>query len=278
MKHMTQPLSRCLWTLAMTTLLAVSSPVRAEDSEQPAAPDDAAARGLAIAEEADRRHSGFGDSRARLVMQLGTAGGDVVEREMRQRVLEVESDGDKTLMSFDRPRDLKNTALLTHTHKVGPDDQWLYLPALKRVKRISSSDQSGAFMGSEFAYEDLGSQEVEKYRYEYLGEEICEDNTCFVVARYPLDDKSGYTRQVMRVDQSEYLTRRIDYYDRKDELLKSMAMRDYVHYEGRYWRPTIMYMYNHQTGKSTTLRFDDYRFQVGESDNDFMPDALTRNP
>ena len=62
---------------------------------------------------------------------------------------------------FDEPRDVKGTAFLIHAHKQEADDQWLYLPALKRVKRISSSNRSGSFMGSEFSYEDLGAQELE---------------------------------------------------------------------------------------------------------------------
>ena len=72
---------------------------------------------------------------------------------------------------FDEPRDVKGTALLIHAHRESADDQWLYLPALKRVKRISSSNQSGSFMGSEFAYEDMSSPEVEKFTYMYLRDE-----------------------------------------------------------------------------------------------------------
>ena len=65
---------------------------------------------------------------------------------------------------------------MTFTHKTGPDDQWLYLPALKRVKRISSDNRSGAFVGSEFAYEDLSSQEIEKYTYKWIEEMIVDKN------------------------------------------------------------------------------------------------------
>ena len=80
------------------------------------------------------------------------------------------------------PKDVKGTATLTFTHKVGPDDQWLYLPALKRVKRITSENRSGSFVGSEFAYEDLGSQELEKYsKRKYIKEEPCPEKMIYNV-------------------------------------------------------------------------------------------------
>ena len=113
-------------------------------------------------------------------MILRTKRGQESRREVRLKVIEVEDDGDRTIFVFDRPRDVKGTAFLVHAHKDEPDDQWLYLPALKRVKRISSSKQSGSFMGSEFAYEDMGTSEVEKYAHRYLRDEPCGELTCSV--------------------------------------------------------------------------------------------------
>lgn len=158
-------------------------------------------KGLATAVEADRRDSGFGNTTVDLTMLIASSPDNITSREMRQMVLEVADDGDKSIMVFDRPRDLKGTAILTFTHKTEPDEQWLYLPALKRVKRISSTDKSGPFMGSEFAYEDLSSQEVEKYSYKFLRDEAINGEQCFVVERIPNDKSSGYTRQVIWVDQ-----------------------------------------------------------------------------
>ena len=109
-------------------------------------------KGLAIAQEADRRDTGFDDFTANLLMVLRNRHGQESVRKIRIRTLEVEGDGDKGLSLFDNPRDVKGTAFLTFSHKVGDDDQWLYLPALKRVKRISARNKSGSFMGSEFAY------------------------------------------------------------------------------------------------------------------------------
>ena len=233
-------------------------------------------KGLAIAVEADRRDSGFGDATVDLTMLIASSPDSITSREMRQMVLEVTGDGDKSIMVFDRPRDLKGTAILTFTHKSDPDEQWLYLPALKRVKRISSADKSGPFMGSEFAYEDLSSQEVEKYSYKFLREESINGEQCFVVERTPNDKNSGYARQVTWVDQSEYRLQRVDYYDRKNTLLKSMVAVAYQQYLDRYWRPAELIMTNHQTGKSTTLKFRNYQFRNGLQEADFSPSAISR--
>ncbi|MFC6668975.1 outer membrane lipoprotein-sorting protein [Marinobacterium aestuariivivens] len=263
----------CRALFAVIGMAILSGPALSQESASPAS---AAERGLAIAREADRRDSGFGDTTVDLAMLLNLSGNEQVRREMRQLTLEVEGDGDKSIMVFDRPRDLNGTAILTFTHKAGSDDQWLYLPALKRVKRISAADKSGPFMGSEFAYEDLSSQEVEKYTYTYLRDESLDGEPCFVVERVPVDPKSGYTRQVTWLDKSEYRLRRVDYYDRKGELLKTMTLSGYTQYLDQYWRPGKMIMDNHQNGKSTTLIFEDYRFRTGLTDSDFDRSALSR--
>ncbi len=234
-------------------------------------------KGLAIVQEADRRDAGFGDTSSKLTMVMEISSTEKIQREMRQLTLEVEGDGDKMIMVFDRPRDLKGTAILTFTHKTGNDDQWLYLPALKRVKRISAADKSGPFMGSEFAYEDLSSAEVEKYTYRYLRDEECADDLCFVVERFPVDKKSGYTRQVTWIDQSEYRLRRVDYYDRKGDLLKTMELAGYQQYLDKFWRADQLIMTNKQTAKRTTLNFSDYQFRTGLKDKDFSREALSRS-
>ena len=235
-------------------------------------------KGLRIAEEADRRDTGFGDWRAELKMILKNRQGETSERELRMEGLEVPdpNDGDKTMVVFDEPRDVKGTALLTYTHIRQPDDQWLYLPALKRVKRISSSNKSGPFMGSEFAYEDFTSQEVKKYKYKWLRDEPCGALTCFVVERYPQYENSGYTRQIVWMDQDEYRVQNVEYYDRKDQLLKILTLSDYRQYLDKYWRAHNLDMVNQQTGKSTQLTWSDYQFRVGLSDDEFTKTRLKR--
>lgn len=237
---------------------------------------DSAEKGLAIAKEADKRDTGFGDFTANMVMELRNKQGDVSTRTIRLKTLEVLNDGDKSMSIFDTPADVKGTAFLTFSHAIKPDEQWLYLPALKRVKRINSKNKSGPFMGSEFAYEDLASQEVEKYTYKYLRDEVLDGVDCFVIERFPAYKHSGYTRQVAWVNKEKYVAEKIEFFDRKNSLLKTLINKDYKQYLGQYWRANEMQMDNHQTGKSTTLKWENYKFKTGLSDSDFNRNTLKR--
>lgn len=233
-------------------------------------------KGLAIAIEADKRDKGFGDVTVNLEMVLKNRQGDESHRKIRVATLEVANDGDKGLTVFDEPADVKGTALLTFTHKTADDDQWLYLPALTRVKRISSANKSGSFMGSEFAYEDIGSQEVEKYKYKYIRDDVCDGKPCFVIERYPVSPHSGYTREVAWIDHEHYRGWKVEYYDRKQVLLKTLTWTGYKQYLNKYWRADEMFMQNHQTGKSTLLKWTNYKFRVGLKDADFNEASLKR--
>jgi outer membrane lipoprotein-sorting protein len=231
-------------------------------------------KGLEIAKEADRRDEGFGDSRSNMVMVLRNKRGQESKRELEIRMLEVKGDGDKSVTVFHTPRDVRGTALLTFSHGVEPDDQWLYLPALRRVKRIASNNKSGPFMGSEFAYEDLSSQEVEKYTYKYLKDDKVDGVDCFLVEQYPVSKDSGYTRLQAWLDKDEYRVRKIDFYDRKGALLKTLTPSEYNKYLGKYWRAHKMNMVNHQTGKSTELSWSEFKFKTGLKDDDFTRTRL----
>ncbi|MCY7297175.1 outer membrane lipoprotein-sorting protein [Alteromonas sp. a30] len=234
-------------------------------------------RGMEIAVEMDKRDTGWTDRTVDMEMILRNAAGKENVRKMRNFQLEVTGDGDKSLTIFDEPHDVKKTAFLSFTHSKVPDDQWLYLPALKRVKRVSSANKSGPFMGSEFAYEDISSQEVDKYTYKYLRDEPCGENSeCFVVEYYPEYENSGYTRQVQWIDKEIYQARKIEYYDRKDDLLKVLTLTGYQQYLDQYWRADRMDMENKQTGKSTTMLWNNNEFKTGLSENDFNKNALKR--
>ncbi len=235
--------------------------------------------GRAVMVEADQRDFGFGDMEVELEMVLHNAHGEKSERHMRNLTFEMTdpSVGDKTMIVFDRPRDVKGTAFLTYSKILDPDDQWLYLPSLKRVKRISSKNKSGPFVGSEFAYEDISSQEVDKYSYKYIKNEPCpgmDKLECFVVERYPNYEYSGYTKQVAWIDTDEFRLIKVDFYDRKNDLLKTLTYNDYKQYLDRYWRAGNFHMVNHQNGKSTDLYWKNYRFRVDLKEDDFSKEKL----
>ncbi len=240
----------------------------------PAVAESPAEKGLAIAKEADRRDQGWKDTVAELTMLLRNKQGNESHREIRIRGLEIPEDGDRSLVIFDSPRDVKGTALLTFSHKVGTDDQWLYLPAVKRVKRIASRNKSGPFVGSEFSYEDMTPQEVEKFTYKYIHDETFDGWNCFVVERFPVDKYSGYTKQVIWVDKREYRVLRIEYFDRKDSHLKTLMNTEWKQFLDKHWRPHKSFMQNHQSGKSTLLTYRNYKFKTGLSDSDFNKNRL----
>ena len=259
----------CMALLIVTylSIQAFLSPVHSKTPEE---------IGLEIAHQTDLQDEGFGNFTAQQAMVLRNKHGQESKRQLRVNVLEVADDGNKSLFVFDNPRDIKGTALLIHAHKEGPDHQWLYLPALKRVKRISSSNRSGSFMGSEFSYEDMTDQEVEKFTYRYLRDEPCSDMTCTVIEHFPVDEDSGYRRQVVWQDKDELRVWKVKYFDRKDAHTKTLTLENYKQYLDRYWRAGLMTMVNHVTGKSTVMTWTDYQFQTDLDEHDFTKAGLRR--
>ncbi|MGX5201034.1 outer membrane lipoprotein-sorting protein [Aliikangiella sp. IMCC44632] len=240
------------------------------------AEEDPAQKGRAISLQAKQRDLGWQDSQAEMEMVLKNQHGETSVRKMSIKSLEQQNDGDKSLTIFDSPNDVKGTAFLSFSHPNTDDEQWLYLPALKRVKRISSRNKSGSFMGSEFSFEDLTSFEVEKYDYKFLRTETLNGLNTWVIEQYPKDKYSGYSKRVVWIDQQEYRTLRTDFYDRKNSLLKTLTFSDYNLYNDKHWRASKLSMVNHQSGKSTLLTWKDYQFKQGLDEADFNKNALKR--
>jgi hypothetical protein len=257
-----------LWLLLGATL-ALSNGTSA------ATPDG---KGFEIAARSDRTDIGFGGSDVELKMVLRNAAGQEATRSLRIATLEKpdETVGDKSMVLFDTPRDIEGTALLSHAKILDPDDQWLYLPALKRVKRISSSNKSGPFVGSEFAFEDFTSIELNKFDYSFIGVEACGDLQCDVVERLPRYENSGYTKQIAWVDQADFQLRKVEFYDRRGDLLKVLELADYRKYDNGIWRAHLLSMSNVQTKKQTDLIYDAYAFDGELKDSDFVKGRLSR--
>ena len=257
-------------TLLFTALLMLVS-LSAANAQSPEE------RGKEIMEKYIAEDAGFGSSQVNLKMILRNKQGQESERLMSNKTYELTEDGDKSMIVFNSPKDVKGTATLTFTHKVGSDDQWLYLPAIKRVKRISSSNKSGPFMGSEFAYEDLSSDEVEKYTYKFLEESTFNGENVLLVEQYPVDVKSGYKKRIAYYNPDKnYRLEKIEFFDRKGSLLKTLTYSGYKKYLEKHWRADKFLMVNHQSGKETELFFENYAFQTGLEETDFNQNALIR--
>ena len=234
-------------------------------------------KGLEIAQQAHDLDEGFNAYEVELTMILKNANGQESTRAMNSQTLEVANDGDKSMISFMEPKDIKGTAMLTYSHRTESDDKWLFLPSIKRVKRISSNNKSGPFMGSEFAYEDLGSQEVEKYTYEFIKEEQNGTDNIALVDRFPNDTKSGYSKNRVYYNLNQnYRIDKIEFFDRKGSLLKTLNYLDYQLYKDKHWRANVLEVINHQSKKETKLIFKDYNFDVDLSESDFTQNSLKR--
>jgi len=219
--------------------------------------------------------SGYGDAVSTMQMILVNANGQERIRDMKMKVLERDG-GDKSLMEFLSPSDVKGTKFLSYEHADKDDDQWLYLPALKRVKRIASRNKSGAFMGSEFSYEDLTAFNIDKYDYDGDAEVVTvEGKKMYRTVRVPNTKNSGYTKQVALVDARTFLTMKVDYFDRKREHLKTAVFSDYRQIDG-VWRIGKIVMSNYQNDKKTTLIWKNETIKNGLKERDFHKRVLKR--
>lgn len=253
-----------LWLGTVVFFLGVQT-IAAETPEE---------KGLEIAEKAEAMDAGFGDYVVEGFMTLKSRGGREANRKFQLSALEVKDDGDKRLIVLSQPRDVKGTVSLTHTRGLEPDDQWLYLPAVRRTKRLSARDKTGSFVGSEFAFEDLSSYELKKYTYKYLKDDVVDGRDCYVREDIPAYQFSGYTRIINWIDKENYRSRKIIYYNLQEKPSKQLHFYDFKQYKGKYWRPDRAVMTNLKNGNSTTIEWKNYRFGNGLADHHFAPTRL----
>ena len=185
-----------------------------------------------IAEMADKTQRGFVDESVETTMYLINARKDTVVRNLKNLTIERPKSEDYSIIQFLNPPDVRGTCLLTYQNPAGDDKQWLYLPELRRVKKISSKNKSGAFMGSEFAYEDISGNTLDKFDYTLLSEEKYDGKDCYILERKPNYKNSGYTSIKTWYDKATHLMIRSEYTDRKKSLLKVLTLGDFKQYNG----------------------------------------------
>lgn len=245
--------------LGFVILLAVAS-------TQNTLADELATKGFEIAKEVELRDSKFVDLEVDMEMILRSRLGRESSRELSIRQIEIEGDGDRSLLVIKSPKALRGTAVLSHAHPLTDDDQWIYLPAVSRVKKIASNNKSGPFLGSDFAYEDLVHQELDKFTYTFVEEDTVGLTSYWIVERIPVDHYSGYSRQLTWYNQEEFRIEKIQYYDKHEKHLKTLTMTDFRIYENRFWKAHHMLMENVQSGNSTQMIWSNFGFK-----NNFLP-------
>ena len=261
--------------------------------------------GYDIMQEQERRNTGYHDEKSIARMFVIGSHGEKTEREFEFRKLEksgAEGDGfavpggAKSLIKFIKPADIQRTGLLSFQNKTRDDDQWLFLPAMGKTKRISGTGKSGSFVGSEFSYEDLIPLNIDKYAYQFLKIEPCplplapsldpdrgpfrggrgEGGGCFVVESRPKFSDSGYAKTISWIRTDHYQTVKVDFYDLKERLLKTAVFENHQLYNEKFWRPLKISMQNHQNNKQTELMTSQLGLNNGLKTSDFTQMALER--
>jgi outer membrane lipoprotein-sorting protein len=236
----------------------------------------AAEKGLAIAGELRARNAGYKDLGGDVEMVLKDSAGGESKRRFSIKVMEQPEPGvaQYSLVVFDNPADVKGTSLLSHAKLEGEDDQWLFMPAVGRVKRVAAQNKSASFVGSEFSYEDLTGNDARKYSWKLVGKKSCGGDECLELEGTPKDPASAYSRRVITLDTKELRIQTIDFYDRKGSKLKTLTYGDYKLLGSKFWRAHAWTMKNHQSGKSTTLTFTSMKVGNGFSASDFSTGKL----
>jgi uncharacterized protein len=179
------------------------------------------------------------------------------------------------MIRFVEPADVKGTGILTVEHTGGDDDVWIYLPALKKSRRIVSSEKSNSFMGTEFSYSDMLNPKVEDYQYQLLKTENVAGMDCYVVESDPANQKvlteTGYSKKISWIRKDNFVESKIDYYDKSGALLKTLTTNNIIEVDqaNHKWLALKREIINHQTKRKTSMEFNKIKVNTGVSDDFF---------
>ncbi len=221
----------------------------------------------------------------RLEMELIGKGGRTRTRATRS--FRLDRDGARrAVLFFETPKTVRGTAFLTYDYETADrtDDQWLYLPAVRRSRRISTSDRGRSFLGTDFSYEDLKKEtklDLADYRFAVLGEEQVDGHRCWLLEATPVDadtaDELGYGRMLMRVDAELWLPRLVEYWTPGGQRLKTARLDQIRRVQG-IWTPHLVEVQNHRSGHATRFRFSEVDYETEVPEDLFTERALRRGP
>lgn len=192
------------------------------------------------------------------------------------------ADEEKMSIFFEAPADVKGVGLqsLNYSEKLNKDDeQWMYLPGLRQIRRIATDDKRGSFMGSQFSYIDLDKLRVTDYSQKIVGQETVGERKCTVIERTPVSDsivsKSGYQRMLTWVDNERLIVLKQEYFDERNIKFKTLTITRVELVDG-IWTAMESNMTDHVNNRSSTLLFSNVRYNVGLDDNNFTQMALKK--
>lgn len=172
------------------------------------------------------------DQTSNLTMTLSNASGSQRVREIKQ-FTKVIGATEKSIMFFVSPADVKNTSFMSWSYDdEQADDQWIYLPAIKRTKRISSDSKSDYFMGSDFTYDDLGDRKLDDDKHILLREEKMNGKDCYVVESIAVDEEYMYSKTTTWIDKSNFIGVQKEFYDEDGDLLKILSIKEFQEISG----------------------------------------------
>lgn len=226
---------------------------------------------MQMADEAQKTESSATD----MNMTLIDADGDTSVR--RLQILMIEENGlSRTLTVFKAPASVENTRFLTIENRGRNDDQWIYLPTLRKMRRIAGGERSGSFMGSDFSYADMESRDIDEYHHTLLREESIEGTPCRVVESVPLSgtDSGGYSRTITYVDRERHVPLRVEYYDEKtDDLLKIMENSAFEKIDGT-WTPMRITMTTVDSAHRTVMEINQVKQNISIDSGYFTTNFL----
>jgi len=220
------------------------------------------------------------DEEERQRLRLVSKSGAVKERVFVRWLLSGPNDLEKILVRFASPRDVEGTGLLTWEARDGNDDQWLYLPATRKPKRIAASGKKNRFMGTDFSYEDLRPESVALHRYTLGGSETVDGLDCFVIEAVPATERqgadSGYSKRRIWLDKGRYMVVKREYHDKQGRLQKIEMLKRLVNVAGTVWRADEIEMQDVQNGTKTVVLVESRTVNRGLKDDFFTEAELTR--
>lgn len=231
--------------------------------------------GLQVMEKVYNRPTGE-DMEANLTMILINANGDQRVREIKQFSRDF-GKVEKKIMFFIKPADVRNTSFMNWSYDDPnkDDDQWIYLPALKKVKRISSDSKGDYFMGSDFTYDDLGDRKPNEDTHKILREEKLNGEDCYVIESIPKDEEYMYSKTVTWVIKDKWIGLKKEFYDEDGEFLKTLTVQKYEKISG-YWIITNTKMDNVQKKHQTIMKLTNVKINVGIPANKFTERMMKR--